>query len=121
MSVRAIRGAITVDCNTKEEIILYTKLLLKKMIEENEIIPEDMISLFFTATKDIDAVFPAVAAREIGLTNVPLMCANEMEVQGSLEKCIRIMIHVNSNKALDEISHVYLREAKKLRPDLVEE
>ncbi len=119
MSVRAIRGAITVDYNKREEIILYTKQLLKKMIEENEISPEDLISIFFTTTKDIDAVFPAVAAREVGLTNIPLMCANEMEVQGSLEKCIRIMIHVNSSKKHNEISHVYLREAKKLRPDLV--
>ncbi|MBZ4645775.1 MAG: chorismate mutase [Petroclostridium sp.] len=119
MTVRAIRGAVTVDNNTKEEIILYTKQLLKEMIMLNNIDINDMISIFFTTTKDINATFPSVAARELGLTNVPLMCASEIDVPGSLQKCIRVMVHLNTDKNLDEIIHVYLRDAKKLRPDLV--
>ncbi|NLY43845.1 MAG: chorismate mutase [Clostridiaceae bacterium] len=119
MVVRAIRGAITADQNSREEIIAKTKQLLKDMIELNEVDVSNVISIFFTCTKDLDAVFPAVAARELGLTNIPLMCANEMDVPGSLPKCIRILLSFNTDKSLDEIKHVYLGEAKKLRPDLV--
>lgn len=118
MSVRAIRGAITVDHNTYEDIIDKTKLLLEEIIRSNNLVHDDMISIIFTATKDINAAFPPVAARQIGLADVPLMCAVEMDVAGSLQKCIRIMLHVNTSKSLDEIRHIYLGEAAKLRPDL---
>lgn len=118
MGVRAIRGAITIDHNTKQEIILYTKQLLREIMHVNGITSEDMISIFFTTTKDVNATFPAVAARELKLNDIPLMCAHEMEVPGSLSKCIRVMMHVNTDKTLAELSHIYLRDAKKLRPDL---
>lgn len=118
MPVRAVRGAITVKKNEADEIISNTKILLSKIIELNRIKKDDMISIFFTATPDIDAVFPSVAAREMGFTDVPLMCASELAIKGSLEKCIRIMMHINSEKNLNEIIHVYLNDAKKLRPDL---
>ncbi len=118
LNARAIRGATTVENNNKNEILLYTEQLLKKIIEDNNINIEDIISIFFTATKDIDAEFPAVAAREIGLTNVPLMCAQEIDVSGSLQKCIRIMVYVNTDKKLEDFNHIYLREAERLRPDL---
>jgi chorismate mutase len=118
MTVRAVRGAITVDENTKEQIILHTKELLNEMLVSNHINPNDIISIFFTTTKDVNAVFPSVAAREMGFTNVPLMCASEIDVPDSLQKCIRIMMHINVEKNLNQISHIYLKDAKKLRPDL---
>ena len=81
---------------------------------------EDVISIVFTVTRDLDAAFPAVAARQIGLTDIALMCMNEISVPGSLEKCIRVMIHFNTDKSNSEIKHVYLNRARILRPDLVE-
>ncbi len=118
MPVRAVRGATTVNDNNPEEIIRNTKELLKKTIELNNIKTEDIVSIFFTTTIDLDSIFPSVAAREMGYTNVPLMCASELNIKDSLKKCIRIMMHINSNKNLDEITHIYLNNAKKLRPDL---
>ena len=118
MPVRAVRGAITVKKNEADEIISNTKILLSKIIELNRIKKDDMISIFFTATPDIDAVFPSVAAREMGFTDVPLMCASELAIKGSLEKCIRVLMHINTNKTNKDIKHVYLKNAKNLRPDL---
>lgn len=117
--VKAIRGAITVKNNKEDEILSATKELLNEIININKISKEDMISIIFTMTTDLDAVFPAVAARQIGIDDIPLMCANEINVIGSLEKCIRALIHVNINENNSELTHVYLREAKILRPDLV--
>ena len=116
--VRAIRGATTVENNTKEEIWDATEEMLKSAIEENNLKQEDLISITFTMTQDLDACYPAVRARQIGFTNVPLVCMQELKVAGSLEKCIRLIIYTNSDKSLDEIKHIYLRNAKKLRPDL---
>ena len=116
--VRAIRGATTVENNTKEEIWDATEEMLKAAIKENKLEQEDMISITFTMTQDLDACYPAVRARQIGFTNVPLVCMQELKVAGSLEKCIRLIIYTNSDKSLDEIKHIYLRNAKKLRPDL---
>lgn len=116
--VRAIRGATTVENNTKEEIWDATEEMLKAAIKENNLEQEDMISITFTMTQDLDACYPAVRARQIGFTNVPLVCMQELKVAGSLEKCIRLIIYTNSDKSLDEIKHIYLRNAKKLRPDL---
>lgn len=116
--VRAIRGAITVDNNDKNEIFDATKILLNKMIEENDLVHEDLISMVFTLTPDLNACFPAAMAREMGFTDVPLMCMSEIPVEGALEKCVRILINTNTDKSLKEINHVYLREAVKLRRDL---
>ncbi len=116
--VRAIRGATTVDNNTKEEIWDATEEMLLEIVKANDLNQEDMISITFTLTKDLDACYPAVRAREMGYTNVPLMNMPELDVPGSLEKCIRVIIQINSDKGLDEIDHIYLRGAKRLRPDL---
>lgn len=118
MGVRAIRGAITIDNNTKQEIYEATEELLNEIIKSNEIQQNDIISIIFTVTKDITAAFPAYAARKMGFTNIPLMCSHEMDVPGSLKKCIRILLHFNTEKSLDEVTHVYLKGAKILRPDL---
>lgn len=118
MTVRAVRGAVTVDENSMVEIIDETKSLLKSMIEENNIDQEDMISIIFSVTKDLDAAFPAVAARQLGLTDVALFCTSEMDVPGSLPKCIRVLMHINSEKKNSEIINIYLKDAKVLRPDL---
>ncbi len=116
--VRAIRGAITVDNNDKEEIFEATEILLKKMIEENQLIHEDLVSMIFTLTPDLNACFPAAAARKMGFDDVPLMCMSEIPVEGALKKCVRILVNTNTDKSLKEIKHIYLREAVSLRRDL---
>lgn len=116
--VRAVRGATTIGNNTADEIISETAAVLEEIIKENGIDIEDIISIFFTVTKDINAEFPAVAARKIGLTQIALLCTYEIDVPGSLEKCIRVMLHFNTDKKNSEIKHVYRKEARRLRPDL---
>ncbi|ACL69790.1 chorismate mutase [Halothermothrix orenii] len=117
--MRGIRGAITVDTNTAEDIINSTRRLLSEIINENHIQQEEIVSIIFTATEDLDQEYPAVAAREMGYNNVPLLCLQEMNVTGSLSSCLRVLIHINRNCSLSDIKHVYLKEAKRLRPDLV--
>ncbi|NSW90444.1 MAG: chorismate mutase [Firmicutes bacterium] len=120
MPVRAIRGATTIDENTVDEIIKETKHLLRKMVEENNIEKDDIISIIFSTTRDINATFPAVAAREMGWTDIALMCTNEMEVPGSLQMCIRVLMHINTKKTYRKIKYVYLKGAKVLRPEFAE-
>ncbi len=120
MSVRAIRGATTVPENTKEAILEGTAELLAELIKRNDLKNGDVISAFFTVTGDLNATFPAVAAREIGWTDISLMCTNEIDVPGSLKSCIRIMIHFNTDRENSDINHVYLKGAAVLRPDLSE-
>ncbi len=119
--VRAIRGAITVENNDKAEILKATTELLKAMLEKNEVDKESLVEIIFTLTPDLNAVFPAVAARELGITNVPLMCMSEIPVEGALKKCVRILLQMNTDKKLDEIKHIYLKGARSLRPDLIDE
>lgn len=118
MSCRAVRGAITVKKNSAQEILLATKEVLQAIITANKIAVADIVSVLFTVTKDLDAQFPAVAARELGWAMVPMVCTNELPVKKSLRKCIRVLLTYNSNKKQSEIKHQYLREASKLRPDL---
>ncbi|MFM1652709.1 chorismate mutase [Brevibacillus sp. B_LB10_24] len=119
MKVRGIRGAITVENNSKEEMVSATLELFREMIRLNQVEADDVASVILTTTQDLDAVFPAQAARQIpGWEYVPLMCAREIPVVGSLPLCIRVMMHVNTDKGQREIKHVFLREAVKLRPDL---
>ena len=113
-----IRGAITVDTNTREDILLNTRNLLKEIINTNGLKIEDIISILFTATRDLDAAYPAVAARELGIVHASLMCAQEMYVVGSLEKCIRVQVEAEVSKSQNEVGFVYLKDAVKLRPDL---
>ncbi len=119
MKCRGIRGAITVETNTENAILSATRTLLEQIVAANELIIGDIASVTFTATADLDAVYPAVAAREMGWTHTPLLCMQELAVQGSLPRCIRVLVHWNTERPPDEIRHVYLGEARKLRPDLV--
>ncbi|MCA9843677.1 MAG: chorismate mutase [Dehalococcoidia bacterium] len=118
MAVRGIRGATTVDRNERDEIIAAAKELLQAIIEANEIDPDDVASAWFTTTADLNAEFPAVGARQMGWTSVPLMCGHEMSVPGSLPMCLRILLHVNTDKGPHEVQHIYIRGASALRPDL---
>lgn len=113
---RGIRGATTVKNNTEEEISRATRELLEHLVSENELQLEDIASALFTLTEDLDACFPAKAAREIGWTEVPLMCAREIPVPESLGMCIRVLLHVNTTRSNAEMRHVYLHEAIRLRP-----
>ncbi|MBM3634168.1 MAG: chorismate mutase [Actinobacteria bacterium] len=117
--MRAIRGAITVTEDTPDEVVSATRLMLEDIIARNDLLPDDMVSLIFTATGDVTSQFPAVAAREMGLLGVPLLCATEIPVPGSLPMCVRVMLH--AYMPVDaEVSHSYLREAVRLRDDLVD-
>ena len=118
--IRAIRGAITVAEDTPDEVVSATRLLLEDMIARNGLGPDDMVSLIFTATGDVTSQFPAVAAREMGLLGVPLLCATEIPVPGSLPLCVRVMLH--AYMPVDTgVSHSYLRDAVRLRDDLVDD
>lgn len=119
MMTRAIRGATTVEENTKEAINIATVKLLRKMLSQNKITKEDISHVIFTLTKDVNADFPAKFARiELGFDNVPMICSNEIEVPGAMPLCIRVLMVINSDILQNEIHHIYLNEAKKLRPDL---
>ncbi len=113
--VRAIRGATTADENTKESIVEATIHLLKKIVEENNLDKNEVISAFFTTTKDLNAQFPAVAARTIGWTEVALMCSHEMDIPDAQNMCIRVMVHINTDMLPNQIQNVYLKEAVNLR------
>ena len=119
MAVRGIRGAISVPVDTPEEIVSATTELLNEILRLNKIEQfDDIASIFFTTTPDLVATFPAEAARAIGMSHVPLLCASEIGVPNRLARCVRVLLHVNSDVPQREIVHVYLREAKKLRPDM---
>ncbi len=117
MTCRAIRGATTADSNTAEDIHEATTEMLRTLIALNSVEPDDLVSLFFTTTTDLNATFPAVAARELGLEQIPLMCAHEMSVPGALDMVVRVLVHVNTAKTPSEIRHVYLKRATELRPE----
>jgi chorismate mutase len=114
---RGIRGAITVDGNTGQDILAASRELLEEMVAGNDVRPEDIAAAVFTTTSDLDADFPARAARELGWNDVALLCAHEMAVPGGLAACLRILLLVNTEKRPDEIVHVYLKGAGVLRPD----
>ncbi len=115
---RGVRGATTAEANTREAILLATRQMLALMIRRNQIDSADIASAIFTVTSDLNAEFPALAARQLGWLEVPLLCGYEIEVPGSLPKCIRVLIHWNTPKTQSEIQHVYIHEAIRLRPDL---
>lgn len=119
MQCRGIRGATTVESNDREAILSATRELLSEMVRANGVRKEDVASAYFTTTPDLNAEFPALAARnDFGWGNVALMCGHEMAVPGSLPMCLRILLHVNTERTQDEICHVYQRGAAVLRPDL---
>ncbi len=114
---RGIRGATTAETNTAEDMLEATDEMMRMLIALNDINPEDVASAYFTTTPDLNATFPAVAARAIGWLEVPLICGHEMTVAGSLQKCIRVLLHVNTHKTASEIKHVYLKGARQLRAE----
>ena len=115
---RGVRGAIPVASNTKTDILNAANKLLTALINENNIIANDIASAIFTTTPDLNAEYPALAARKLGWTNVALLCGHEMAIPHGLKNCLRILIHWNTNKSPEEIVHVYIDEAQSLRPDL---
>jgi chorismate mutase len=114
---RGVRGAITVTENTPDAILDATRELLYLIIRANKIALDDVASAIFTTTTDLNATYPALAARQLGWYDAALLCGHEMDVPGSLKKCIRVLIHWNTTRSANEIIHVYLRGAKNLRPD----
>jgi chorismate mutase len=118
MAVRAVRGAIQVEQDERQEILDATTELLSAVLERNAIGPDDLISVVFTATPDLSAEFPAYAARQMGIVDVPLLCARELDVPGSLPRVIRLLAHVETDLPRAQVRHVYLRGAAALRTDL---
>lgn len=121
MICRGIRGATCVHANQAEAILTATRELLAHIVAANGVSVGDVASVIFTATPDLDAAYPARAAREMGWTQVPLLCVQEMAVQDSLPRCIRVLMHWNTDRRRDQIQHIYLRGTRALRPDLAEQ
>ena len=121
MSVRAVRGATTVDEDSVDQVTARVQELVGAMIERNNLATDDLISILFTATEDITSAFPATAARRLGgLDDVPLMGAREASVRGALARCVRVMMHVETDLPREKVRHVYLHGARGLRDDLPE-
>lgn len=117
-AVRAVRGATTVDVDTRDQVRERVAALVQAMLERNGLTSDDLVSVIFTATDDVRSMFPAEAARGVGLADVPLMCARELDVVGATPRCIRVMMHVTTERRRDEVRHVYLEGAVGLRDDL---
>ncbi|MFM7069286.1 MAG: chorismate mutase [Actinomycetes bacterium] len=120
MAVRALRGATTLDVDSVEHMAERVQTLLGQMLERNEVSHDDLISIVFTATDDLRSGFPAAAARAMGLGDVPLLCARELDIVGGMPRCIRVMMHVESERPRSQMRHVYLEDARSLRDDLPE-
>jgi chorismate mutase len=120
MSCRGIRGATGVEANTADAILTAARQLLEQIVAANDLQVDDLMSVTFTATSDLDAAYPGQAAREMGWVNVPLLCVQEMAVADSLPRCIRVLVLWNTDRRPSEVRHVYLGRARALRPDLVE-
>lgn len=120
MLVRGIRGATTVPANTRDEILQAADELLREIVDANDVQADLVASIIFTTTPDLNAEFPAVAARQAGWTDVALECLHEMNVPGSLQRCLRVLMHVNTERSSSEIKHIYLRGARQLRRDLAD-
>ena len=117
-AVRALRGATTVDADTAEQVRERTVTLLREMLTANDVGHDDLISVVLTATDDIHSMFPALAAREYGLGDVPLLCARELDIDGATPYCIRILMHMTTERTRAELHHIYLEGATDLRDDL---
>ena len=120
MAVRGIRGATSVAVDEKSEVLAATRELLVELLRVNSLEEQfdEIASAVFTTTRDLTSAFPAEAARSLGMSAVPLLCASEIPVPESLPRCIRVLLHVNTDKSQAEMVHVYMRDAKKLRPDV---
>ena len=120
MAVRAIRGAIQLESDERSHLLKSTAELVTKVMHENDLETSDLISIWFTAAPDVTSEFAALAARELGLGDVPLMCSVEMDVKGAMQRVIRLMMHIETKKQRSEINHIYLRGAQALRTDLAQ-
>lgn len=118
--MRAIRGATSVPSDARDQVVEATSKLLKEMMDRNEVTNEDLVSIIFTATPDITSEFPAAAAREIGISDIPLLCATEMNVANAVPLCIRVLMHAYTARDALSLRHIYLENARQLRTDLVE-
>jgi chorismate mutase len=118
--VRALRGATTVEKDTPDQLHERVQTLLTRMLERNDVDKDDLISIVFTATEDIHSMFPALAAREIGFGDVPLLCARELDIDGATPLCVRVLMHLETGRDRGELHHVYLEGARGLRDDLPE-
>jgi chorismate mutase len=118
--VRALRGATTLDVDERGHLIERTQEVMAAIFERNALTEDDLISIVFTATSDIHSAFPAEAARDAGFTHVPLMCARELEIDGGIARCVRLLIHAYTDREARDLRHVYLHEARQLRTDLPE-
>ena len=118
MLCRGVRGATTADSNSRDDILTATRQLLALMIRINSIEPQHVASAVFSLTRDLDAEFPALAARQLGWIDVPLLCTYEVDVPGSLRRCVRVLVHWNTDKPQHEIRHIYVKDAERLRPDI---
>ena len=117
-SVLALRGAITLERDEKDHLLERVERLLREMLERNEVHHDDLISILFTATSDVHSAFPALAARQMGLGDVPLICAQELDIEGGMPLCVRILVHLQTTRTRSELHHVYLEDARSLRDDL---
>lgn len=118
--VLAIRGAITLEHDEREHLLERVGLLLSEMLGRNAVDHDHLVSILFTATPDIHSAFPAAAARKMGLGDIPLICAQELDIEGGMPRCIRVLMHFNTDRSRDELRHVYLEAARSLRDDLPE-
>lgn len=118
MKLLAVRGAITLERDTRDEVMEKTQRLVEQMLARNDIDHDDLVSIIFTATDDVSAEFPAAAARAAGLGDVPLLCARELSIDGGTPLCIRVLMHIYTEKDRDALRHVYLEGARNLRDDL---
>lgn len=116
--VRGVRGATTVEQDTADDIITATAELIDEMMARNTLVKDDLITIIFTCTPDLRSEFPAAAARKIGISDIPLLCATELDIRGAVPRVIRILMHAYTTRSVAEIRHVYLRDAKPLRTDL---
>ena len=116
--MRALRGATTLDADTEEQVNERVQALLREMLARNDVDHDDIVSIVFTATEDVTSMFPATAARGIGLGDVPLLCAREISVKGAAPMCVRVLLHLTTERPRSELRHVYLEGAKGLRDDL---
>ncbi|MDQ3145633.1 MAG: chorismate mutase [Actinomycetota bacterium] len=120
MAVRALRGATTVDADTTEQVLERVMALLEAMLDRNGVDHDDLVSIVFTATDDLHSTYPAAAARKLGLGDVPLLCARELDVVEGTPRCVRVLMHLHTSRARSELRHVYLEGARGLRDDLPE-
>jgi chorismate mutase len=118
--VRALRGATTLDVDEREHLIARTQELITAMFDRNGLSEDDLISIVFTATDDVHSAYPAEAAREAGITHVPLLCARELEIDRGIGRCIRLLVHAYTARSARDLRHVYLHDARQLRTDLPE-